>query len=500
MRLRGKILVAGLAPVLFLGLLEGGLLLFDVRPPDADRAPVVFVGHDFESEPVVWDDDVFWRMKPGTKTTGARDLINTEGFRGPLRPTPRPDGVRRILLLGDSCTHGTGVRLDATFGARLERWLGSGSVTASAPSTPWEVVNAGTPGFSVFQMGRLLDVLAEGHRPDVVVIYPGAWNDYVPAMDADDEELYQRLQDSRGGLGRLRMVQILRGIIAPAPDPDTARKERDDYRNRWSKAEVGPNGRRVPEPAFDRLLAGLIANVKARGARPILIVPPAPADTRVKWPTGTTYANLVRDAARDHDADVVDAPALFSASGLPDDRLFADHIHPADAGHRLIFQALARIWTQRDLPDIPPPPGDLAPRPLMDVGIRELWTDPTLDFAIQTHDGRAALPLPHRVRFEPILIPPHSSLVVALRALAAPDAPHAGHADFEIWIRPEDAAEARVVAEPVQVPTDRTGWSDPTSARVDLAPYGGQKVEIRLSARGSAHRVTWGRAAIHPFR
>lgn len=497
-RLRKKLLIALLAPLLFLGLVEGSFRLFDVQPPGADRPPVIFVGNEFESSPVVWDDDVFWRMKPGAEGRVAwEDGINEEGFRGPLRAVPKPKGVRRVLLLGDSCTHGTHARLDATFGARLERWLGTHDASA------WEIINAGTPGFSVFQMSRMFDVTVDDHRPDVVVLYPGAWNDYVPAMGGDDETLYERMRSARSGLNRLRMVQVLRGWARPPPDAEEARRERKEYRKRWSRADAGPHGPRVPKASFRRLLDGLVTKVKANGAHVVLMVPPAPLRTRERWPVSGEYAQMVRDVARARGADLIDLPGVFGRSGITEERLFSDVIHPADAGHQLIFEALANHWVQKGLPDAPTSVPDLTPRPLTDFTIAEVLVGdpltPTRDLEVPMHDGRAAFPSPHVIRMAPIEIPRHCSLVFALRASSDAQGRGAGEAHFEVWID-DGAEETQVLSERVPTHPQRVGWSDAHPARVDLADYGDRRVGIRLVARGPVHLVTWGRAAIHPFR
>ncbi len=59
--------------------------------------------------------------------TGYREIaieINSDGYRDdPFPPRPRGPSVRRIVLLGDSVTFGSGVRAGDRFGDRLEEYL-----------------------------------------------------------------------------------------------------------------------------------------------------------------------------------------------------------------------------------------------------------------------------------------------------------------------------------------------------------------------------------------
>jgi hypothetical protein len=114
------------------------------------------------------DPDTYWRYAPnqegfvwmGGNTFPSPPIhINQLGLRGD--DVVPGDARRRILLLGDSHTFGVGVRDDQTFGAVLERALGSDTV---------HVINAGVPGFGIFQMAALFRRLAPLLRPDVVIV------------------------------------------------------------------------------------------------------------------------------------------------------------------------------------------------------------------------------------------------------------------------------------------------------------------------------------------
>jgi hypothetical protein len=57
----------------------------------------------------------------------------------------------------------------------------------------------------------------------------------------------------------------------------------------------------------------------------------------------TPYREVMREAAARHGAPVVEVPELFRASGLSDEALFLDEMHPTIAGHRIIGEALAEV-------------------------------------------------------------------------------------------------------------------------------------------------------------
>jgi lysophospholipase L1-like esterase len=114
------------------------------------------------------DDQLYWRLRPnqtGFVWMGNQSFrspesrINNLGTRG-ADIRPGVNGANRILMLGDSFTFGDGVRDDETFSAVVQRTLGD----------TVEVVNAGVPGYGIFQAQRLLQRLGPMLRPVVVVI------------------------------------------------------------------------------------------------------------------------------------------------------------------------------------------------------------------------------------------------------------------------------------------------------------------------------------------
>src|SRR6185369_1916919 len=89
---------------------------------------------------------------------------NALGFRDARLPGPKPAGVRRVVVLGDSFTQGYGVEEPASYPRRLEAGL------ARAGAGDVQVVNLGVPGTSPRDyIGHLADP-GLAYAPDLVLI------------------------------------------------------------------------------------------------------------------------------------------------------------------------------------------------------------------------------------------------------------------------------------------------------------------------------------------
>lgn len=119
---------------------------------------------------VEYDADRGWRNVPGASglfSTDEYDVelqYNSRGIRGPEREQAKPDGVRRVVVLGDSFIEGYSVPREQRVSEVLE-----GLLSKRDPSHRWEVIALGTAGYSTDQ--ELLWLRSEGlaYRPDVVV-------------------------------------------------------------------------------------------------------------------------------------------------------------------------------------------------------------------------------------------------------------------------------------------------------------------------------------------
>lgn len=129
------------------------------------------------------DPHTGFRHRPdsqGRYLNGVPASANSQGHRDTAVAIPKPAGVRRILLLGDSFAAGANVAAEAAFPAVLEQRL-------NATAKRVEVVNTGTGGWSPFQYAQYLEHYGDRYEPDAVVVTFFVGNDsYVDRFTVAD--------------------------------------------------------------------------------------------------------------------------------------------------------------------------------------------------------------------------------------------------------------------------------------------------------------------------
>ena len=85
--------------------------------------------------------------------------VNRSGYRDPDRVLFKPEGVRRVLFLGDSVTFGLGVPSASTFVREVERLLGP----------PYEALNLSVSGINLEREFKELSSRGLLYEPDAVV-------------------------------------------------------------------------------------------------------------------------------------------------------------------------------------------------------------------------------------------------------------------------------------------------------------------------------------------
>ena len=156
----------------------------------------------------IHDPQLGWRSRPGqagrfqTEFFDVYVSINSRGLRDHESPLAKPDGVRRVLVIGDSFAWGFGVEQEEIFSALLE---------GAIPAT--EVINGAVSGYSSDQ--ALLWLREEGLRygPDVVV-YSLSGNDDVLNHMRRVYWIYSK-PSFRLAAGQL----ALQGVPVPRPSP-----------------------------------------------------------------------------------------------------------------------------------------------------------------------------------------------------------------------------------------------------------------------------------------
>lgn len=282
----------------------------------------------FESDP-----ELFWRLKRGVRLPDdARPFFglisNAQGLREDHEVPPvKPPGEVRILFLGDSVTFGYLVRDDEAFVEGVEREL-----RARVPGVRLECINAGVPGYSLFQGLRFLETCGFALFPDLVVLEFG-WNDQAHWPGGNDAERYASAQAARlpAWLAWSRLAELV------APDRTAASPGGDD------RARVSPE-------EFRALLEEARAATRARGVDLLLLVSAGrfnlnPEMTE-KGRTGYQIQQYLE--ARDTPFGPDGGPALVDGVSavlallgpLSAEELFFDGVHPTAAGHRAYATAL----------------------------------------------------------------------------------------------------------------------------------------------------------------
>lgn len=278
-----------------------------------------------------------WEPEPGAGP------FNADGFIGATVPKERSAGVRRVALLGDSCTQ---------FGDPPYSQL-LADLWRERHGEALEVINAGVMGYSTVQGLRRLETAVLPFKPDAVAIYFG-WNDHWMWSQRTDAELFAPAAAEswlRGVGRRLRASRVVQGLtlvgenLAPPVDAG-ARKVL-----------------RVPLADYAACLRSMADLCRSHGAAALFVT--APTNMTVATPSAdfpllanlagfTTplalhdaYVDATRRAARDQQSMLVDARVAFAAAANEGATLIEpDHIHPTSAGRVRLATLLADALEQ----------------------------------------------------------------------------------------------------------------------------------------------------------
>lgn len=194
---------------------------------------------DKKPEPVIpmdvnqFNEMLGWSLKPLShgisNRTGYEIMyrINSKGLRDDETSYEKPEGIFRIVLLGNSRTFGFGVPIEKHFSTLLEGYFKG-----------VEVINMGVSGFGVDQ--ELLYLRSEGFRyePDLVLAYVAHYGDH------------RHMHTNRWGKAKPRFVLIDGKLVltnSPVADssslsPSILRKIRRWFRRHSKAYEILRNG------------------------------------------------------------------------------------------------------------------------------------------------------------------------------------------------------------------------------------------------------------------
>jgi lysophospholipase L1-like esterase len=163
-----NIALAIIAPLLLLGLLEGIAYVWERR-----QANSLYAWELVASRRMVWEEHPtpgagYTLIKPGShyEWQGIPVEINSHGLRGPETTYEKPPATFRILNLGDSVVMGWGVRMEDTYGQRLESLLNE----EDNGELRFEVINAGVPGWNLENALAYLQAEGLKYEPDLILL------------------------------------------------------------------------------------------------------------------------------------------------------------------------------------------------------------------------------------------------------------------------------------------------------------------------------------------
>jgi len=230
---------------------------------------------------------------------GTSATTNSMGYRGPVVRTPKPSGTFRIILLGESTTHGWGVMDDETIDAHLRSRL-----RERYPDRSVDVVNLAFDGYDSRQL--LERYRSDGMRlePDLIIVNAGI-NDvrntrFKDLADPDPrtliwEGVLQRLrkEQARGGpevWTRMKHYSYLARLLAVARQYLTV-----SHRPNTPREQLTPNLEAAD--IFERNLNRIAALASQANIPVIFSTPPSSLSFRYKPDATSTISYWVVDAA-----------------------------------------------------------------------------------------------------------------------------------------------------------------------------------------------------------
>jgi HEAT repeat protein/lysophospholipase L1-like esterase len=150
-----NLLLSTATVVIFLGGTEGVCRLLESRQPPRVVAPYITPWENWE--------DGFYTVKSTAVGWPPWEDYNSEGLRDRERTVEKPEGVHRVICLGDSTTLGWGIRPEEAYPQVLEDLLESQGDRV-------EVLNVALGGWSTRQERIAYERIARKYHPDAVLL------------------------------------------------------------------------------------------------------------------------------------------------------------------------------------------------------------------------------------------------------------------------------------------------------------------------------------------
>ena len=330
---------------------EIGARVFGPQLLPPDQSKDVAPGESLPGEPnLIGDSLLGWRVKSGrNRQFGVPEetYVNRLGLRNP-ELEDKPLGLTRLLIVGDSSIYGVRVRDSENISGQLGQILQQKGHSV-------EVLNGGCPGYSTWQVIRLLESRLLDTKPDWLII--GAlWSDTQGADAPDATRFGGQAMPLRYYSRAFILLQNwlnkrkwgVQEVRPPTNDPNA------DPKN--GPHEGPPDGpekvafglqpviaptNRVPLSSYRKNLEHIVELAEKNNIRIAFLVLPGIRDL-VDGTTGDfreAYREVMRDVASQKDYPIADMPSQFV--GGDERHLFFDDVHPKTPGYKIIATELA---------------------------------------------------------------------------------------------------------------------------------------------------------------
>ena len=275
---------------------------------------------------------------------GGYTRTNSLGMRGP-ELEPRAENEQRLFTMGDSSVFGIGVPEKHVFSSVAAREL------ARRWGVPVSVAIGAAPGYDSYRSLQTLLKFGARVQPTWVVI-ANLWSDLYGSYSP--QVRIKRRAMLRGPLAGLSLYRLIRrGLPGLRP-----------IQVKWL-ASSGPGGALDDDRdtsqslgTYRDNLSRMLVETRKLNARVLFLILPAPMDVSgdaYNWGPVKRFRAVLREMAAEHNAPLVDGPAVFKKAGAGL-AWFLDNIHPSQEGHVLLGRALAdamsRAWNPT--PDVDP--------------------------------------------------------------------------------------------------------------------------------------------------
>jgi lysophospholipase L1-like esterase len=312
------------------------------------------------------------------------EALDENGFRstGPSVPSNRE--AHHILVIGDSCAFSISSRSQETsFPTLLKNTLNR------TFDTPFEVTNAGVPGYGSLQIFLWLSRVFDRVSPDEVLIY-GGWNDFRITMHdrgllyIEDNCLgmprmyrhgsYWELRDENAGLLHRTLRRLyLFNLLSFKIKAHYIKKEITEFWHHHPLAQPPPDPLFIEEifTNFERNTENMIALSRGRGAQVSLVTlgtplrraytPAQEAIIRKRFKRDFlrltpaemahyvfTFNDILRRLAEKYECRLYDFETWFHE--VDDASMFVDIVHPSDKGYAYLVDHMIHQFSEERNP------------------------------------------------------------------------------------------------------------------------------------------------------